>query len=66
MVNLNLLKAEFIKNGYIQKDIAKMLGMCEKTLTTRLKNGDLKCSEAQILIDKLGIQNPSEIFFSTK
>lgn len=66
MINTKLLRAEFVKNGYTQKDIAKMLGKCEKTLTTRLKNGDLMCSEAQILIDELKIKNPAEIFFSAE
>lgn len=66
MVDKNALRAEFVKNGYTQKDIAKMLGMSEKTLCLRMSNGKFGTDEAQVLIEKLNIKNPAEIFFANK
>ena len=64
MLNKNLLKAEWIKMGYNQKDIAKMLGISPKTLSLKLKKGSLGIDEAEVLISKLSIKNPVEIFFN--
>lgn len=64
MVNKNALKAEFVRNGYTQKEIAKILGISEKTLIARFKNGGFTTREAQILIDTLHIKNPAAIFFA--
>ena len=64
MLNKNLLKAEWIKMGYNQKDIAKMLGISPKTLSLKLKKGSLGIDEAEVLIRKLSIKNPVEIFFN--
>ena len=64
MLNKNLLKAEWIKMGYNQKDIAKMLGISPKTLSLKLKKGSLGIDEAEVLINKLSIKNPVEIFFN--
>ena len=63
MLNRNALKAEFVKNGYTQKEIAKMLNISEKTLCSRLSSGVFGTDEAQILIENLHIKNPAEIFF---
>lgn len=64
MLDKKALKAEFIRNGYTQKDVAKMIGVSEKTLCTRLSTGVFYTDEAQILIDKLHIENPAAIFFA--
>lgn len=64
MIAVNLLKAEFVKNNYTQKDVADLLGISTKTLYNKLKCGDLGCEEAQILVEKLNIKNPTEIFFA--
>lgn len=65
MLKVELLKAEFVKKGYTQKDIASFLGVSPKTLYNKLKQGTLGVDEAQILIDKLEISNPAQIFFAT-
>lgn len=64
MININLLKAEFVKNNCTQKDISKMLGISQKTLYNRLKQGKLGSDEVQTLIERLNIENPMAIFFA--
>lgn len=64
MINKNALKAEFVRNGYTQKDIAKMLNISEKTLISRLNKGVFGTDEAQILVEQLHIENPAAIFFA--
>lgn len=66
MLDKNALKAEFVRNGYTQKDIATMLGISEKTLISRLNRGVFGTDEAQILVEKLHIKNPIAIFFAKK
>ena len=63
LLNISGLKAEIARNGYTQKQLAQKLGISEKTFISRLKKGAFGTDEAQILIDELHIQNPSEIFF---
>lgn len=64
MLDKNALKAEFVRNGYTQKDIAALLNISEKTLISRLNRGVFGTDEAQILVDKLHIKNPAAIFFA--
>jgi transcriptional regulator with XRE-family HTH domain len=64
MLDKNALKAEFVRNGYTQKDIAALLNISEKTLISRLNRGVFGTDEAQILVDRLHIKNPSAIFFA--
>lgn len=64
MLDKNALKAEFVRNGYTQKDIAALLNISEKTLISRLNRGVFGTDEAQILVDKLRIKNPAAIFFA--
>jgi transcriptional regulator with XRE-family HTH domain len=66
MLDKNALKAEFVRNGYTQKDIAALLNISEKTLISRLNRGVFGTDEAQILVDKLHIKNPAAIFFAKK
>ena len=64
MLDKNALKAEFVRNGYTQKDIAALLNISEKTLISRLNRGVFGTDEAQILVDRLHIKNPAAIFFA--
>lgn len=66
MLNKNALKAEFVKNGLTQKDVAEMLGISEKTFISRMKKGAFGTDEAEIMIRNLDIQNPAAIFFATE
>lgn len=64
MLNRNALKAEIVKNGLTQKEVAKMIGISEKTFISRMRNGSFGTDEAEIMIRELGIKNPAEIFFA--
>lgn len=54
------------RNGYNQKQLAKMLGISEKTFISRMRKGVFGTDEALILIKELHIQNPSAIFFANE
>ena len=64
MLDRNALKAEMVRNGMTQKDIAKAIGISEKTFITRMKTGNFRFDEAQAIIDLLRIKNPAAIFFA--
>ena len=66
MIDKNALKAEFVRNGLTQKDIAKLLNISEKTLIARFNKGDFRVDEAQILVETLRIKNPAAIFFASR
>lgn len=64
MVNANLLRAEWVKKGLNQKQVADILGICEKTLGNKLRRGVLLSNEIETLIETLDIENPMPIFFA--
>lgn len=63
MVNTNELRGIIAKNGFSQTDIAKMLGITPKTFYDRMSKGIFGSDEIQIMIDRLNIDNPMDIFF---
>lgn len=64
MIKTNKLKGLIIENGYTQSDIAKAIGISPKTFYEKMKRGVFTSDEIQIMIKKLGIKNPSPIFFA--
>ena len=64
MLNRNALRAEIVRNGLTQKEVALHLGISEKTFITRMKRGVFGTDEAEALISLLNIQNPQSIFFA--
>lgn len=62
-MNTNALKAEFVKRGMTQAEVAKAIGMSCSTLNRKLKNGTFGLDEANDLIRCLKIENPERIFF---
>ena len=66
MLDKNALRAEMARNGVTQKELAKTVGISEKTFILKMKKGVFGTDEAQIIIDTLGIRNPSEIFFASR
>lgn len=63
MLNKNKLRAEIVKNGYTQADVAKRLGMSEKTFISRMKRGVFKTDEVEVIVEFLNIEDPMDIFF---
>ena len=66
MLDKNALRAEMARNGVTQKELAKTVGISEKTFIYKMKKGVFGTDEAQIMIDTLGIKNPADIFFAKK
>lgn len=66
MLDRNALRAEIVRNGFTQKDIAKNLGISEKTLISRMKKGVFGTDEVEKLIFLLKIKDPQAIFFATE
>lgn len=64
MLNVKELRAEMVRNGYTQKDLAKMIGVSEKTFIDRMKRGVFKTDEAFLIAKALKIKNPCKIFFA--
>lgn len=66
MIKTNELRGIIAKNGLSQSDVAAMIGITPKTFYEKMKNGVFGSDEIEIMIDKLKIDNPIEIFFARK
>lgn len=66
MIKTNELRGVIAKNGLSQSDVATMIGITPKTFYEKMKNGVFGSDEIEIMIDKLNIDNPMEIFFAKK
>ncbi len=66
MIDVNRLKASWVAKGKTQGEVAKALGITEKTMTLKIKKGVFGSDEIEKMIDFLDITNPSEIFFAKK
>lgn len=66
MIRTDELRGIIAKNGYSQSDVAKMLGITPKTFYQKMRIGVFGSDEIQIMIDKLQIENPIDIFFASK
>lgn len=64
MIQTNELRGIIAKNGLSQAKVAKMLGISSKTFYSKMKKGKFGSDEIQIMIEKLSIDKPSEIFFA--
>lgn len=62
MVDTAELRGIIAKNGKTQSDVAKMLSITPKIFYMRMQKGVFGSDEIQIMIDKLHIDNPMEIF----
>lgn len=64
MLNVKNLKAEMVRHGYNNTTLAKEIGMTPRTFSTRLKTGDFGSKEIEIIMDKLDLKSPVDIFFA--
>lgn len=64
MVDTNKLRGIFAERNVSQADVAEMLHITPKTMYLRMKSGKFDTDQAQIMVEKLDIQNPMEIFFA--
>lgn len=66
MVATEKLRGIIAEQGLSQRQVAKQLGMTEKTFYTKMKKGVFGTDEVDRMIAILGIKNPVEIFFAQK
>lgn len=66
MIQTNKLKGIFAEAGLSQTDVAQLIGVTPKTFYEKMAKGVFGSDEIQIMIDKIGIENPIEIFFAKK
>lgn len=66
MVATEKLRGIIAEQGFSQRQIAKKLGMTEKTFYTKMKKGVFGTDEVDQMIAILKIKNPVDIFFAKK
>lgn len=64
MLNVRLLKAEIVKNGFTQAEFCKKIGMAHSTFIRKMRLGVVSTIEAQKMAEVLNIEEPNKIFFS--
>lgn len=65
-MNAARLRGIIAENGLSQRDVAKAIGMSEKTFYSKMKNGKFGIDEAEEMIRLLKIENPAAIFLTQK
>lgn len=65
MINVNLLKSEFVKKGYSQGTFCAAINVAQSTFSRRLKKGYFKTDEAERIIKVLDLSNDTakKIFY---
>ena len=66
MVQTNELKVAMLRKGLTQADVAKAIGVSNKTFSDRMKKKVFGSDEIEIMIDLLEIQDPMFIFLIEK
>lgn len=66
MVNQNLLRAEIVRNGMTQRELANKIGMSESTFLRKMKKGAFGTDEVERMIVVLNINDPLSVFFDMK
>lgn len=63
MLNVLEFRAAMVRKGFSQKELARHLGISEKTFCSRIKKKRFGTEEIEQLIPLLEINNPMKIFF---
>ena len=66
MIKTDELRGIIAKNRKTQSEVARMLNISPKTFYTKMNKGIFGSNEIQIMIEKLDIENPMDIFFAKK
>jgi len=64
MIKINELRGLIVSKGLTQKDVAKAIGINEKTFYTKMKRGVFNSDEINRMIKLLDIKDPCELFFN--
>lgn len=65
-MNVAKLRGIISERGMSQREVAKAIGISEKTFYTKMKNGKFGTDEAEKMIDILRIENPADIFLRSQ
>ena len=60
------LRGIISERGFSQRQVAKAMGMSEKTFYFKMKKGSFGTDEAEQMIDLLKIDDPVSVFFTRK
>ena len=66
MVDSDKLRGIIAERGMSQRQVAKQLGMAEKTFYAKMDRRVFGTDEVEVMIELLHIDNPLEIFFGKK
>ena len=66
MIDTAKLRGKIVEKGFTQQDIANFIGKTPKTFYLKMKRGVFDSDEISKMVDVLGIENPTEIFFANK
>lgn len=64
MIDTNALRGIIAQNGKSQREVAKELGISDKTFYEKMKNGVFNSNEMMSMIELLSIKDPVAIFFT--
>lgn len=62
MIAVDKLRGVIAERGMSQRQVAKQLGMNEKTFYAKMQKGVFGTDEVEKMIELLSIQNPIDIF----
>lgn len=64
-MNVQKLRGIIAERGLSQREVAKAIGVSEKTFYSKMKKGVFGTDEAETMVELLQIENPADIFFAT-
>jgi len=64
MLDKNKLRAEWVKKGLTQTQVARVIGVSAKTFSLKLNKGVFGSDEIESMINALDISDPMNIFFA--
>lgn len=64
MVDTKSLRAEMVRKGVTQEDVAKQLNISSRTFSNRMAKGVFGSDEIEKLVKILDIKDPMSIFFA--
>nr|DAM23320.1 MAG TPA: SOS-response transcriptional repressor [Caudoviricetes sp.] len=65
-MNTAKLRGIIAERGFSQREVAKQIGISEKTFYSKMKNGVFGTDEADRMIELLKIEDPATIFLSVR
>ena len=63
MIDVGKLRGAIVEKGFSQRQVAKELGITEKTFYDKMKKGVFSSAEIDVMIGLLGMTEPMNVFF---